>query len=242
MENCCESLVKYFMVFFNILFTIAGCVLLGFGAWSQVDAKNYLNFLGDNYVQTPIFLMVVGGVIFAVAFLGCCGACRESKCLIHTYACLLAVIIVAQVGAGIAAFLLKGDLDVEVTKNMEAGMTNYGNGAEFDGVTKAWDIVQENYECCGVQGQADWHAERPDRFNVTETPDSCCKGGHVAACGADAGAAKFQEGCYGKFKDFFVDNIAIVGGAALGVAAVELVIVLLACCIGRRMGRGEMYV
>ena len=54
-------------------------------------------------------------------------------------------------GAGIAAFLLKGDLDVEVTKNMEAGMTNYGNGAEFDGVTKAWDIVQENYECCGVQ-------------------------------------------------------------------------------------------
>ena len=55
-----------------------------------------------------------------------------------------------QVGAGIAAFLLKGDLDVEVTKNMEAGMTNYGNGAEFDGVTKAWDIVQENYQCCGV--------------------------------------------------------------------------------------------
>ena len=34
----------------------------------------------------------------------------------------------------------------------------------------------------------------------------------MAACGADAGAAKFQEGCYGKFKDFFVDNIAIVGG------------------------------
>ena len=97
MENCCESLVKYFMVFFNILFTIAGCVLLGFGAWSQIDAKNYLNFLGDNYVQTPIFLMVVGGIIFVVAFLGCCGACRESKCLIQTYACLLAVIIVAQV-------------------------------------------------------------------------------------------------------------------------------------------------
>ena len=97
MENCCESLVKYFMVFFNILFILAGCVLIGFGAWSQIDAKDYLNFLGDNYVNTPIFLMIVGGVIFVVAFMGCCGAWKESKCLIYTYAFFLAVILVAQV-------------------------------------------------------------------------------------------------------------------------------------------------
>ena len=97
MENCCESLVKYFMVFFNILFILAGCVLIGFGAWSQIDAKDYLNFLGDNYVNTPIFLMIVGGVIFMVAFMGCCGAWKESKCLIYTYAFFLAVILVAQV-------------------------------------------------------------------------------------------------------------------------------------------------
>ena len=116
MENCCESLVKYFMVFFNILFILAGCILIGFGAWSQVDAKvifffkekllsidlksfiqDYLNFLGDSYVNTPFFLMIVGGVIFLVAFLGCCGAWKESKCLIYTYAFFLAVILVAQV-------------------------------------------------------------------------------------------------------------------------------------------------
>ena len=48
-------------------------------------------------MNTPIFLMIVGGVIFLVAFLGCCGAWRESKCLIYTYAFFLAVILVAQV-------------------------------------------------------------------------------------------------------------------------------------------------
>ena len=53
--------------------------------------------MGDSYVNTPIFLMIVGGVIFLVAFLGCCGAWRESKCLIYTYAFFLAVILVAQV-------------------------------------------------------------------------------------------------------------------------------------------------
>ena len=39
MENCCESLVKYFMVFFNILFILAGCILIGFGAWIQLGAE-----------------------------------------------------------------------------------------------------------------------------------------------------------------------------------------------------------
>ena len=48
-------------------------------------------------MNTPIFLMIVGGVIFLVAFMGCCGAWKESKCLIYTYAFFLAIILVAQV-------------------------------------------------------------------------------------------------------------------------------------------------
>lgn len=243
MENCCESMVKYFMVFFNILFTIAGCVLIGFGAWSQIAAKNYLNFLGENYVNTPIFLMVVGGIIFIVAFVGCCGACQENKCLIYTYAFLLAVILVAQIGAGIAAYVLKGDLNNEVSKNMKSGMDNYKK-ADFSGVTDTWDIVQKELACCGVDAPVDWHTKREDLFKVGEFPDSCCKAGMVEGCGKqlNATAAVFQDGCYQLFKTQFVDNIAIIGGVALGVAAVELLIVLFACCLGRRMGYTNQYV
>lgn len=241
MENCCESMVKYFMVFFNILFTLAGCVLIGFGAWSQIAAKDYLNFLGESYVNTPIFLMVVGGIIFIVAFVGCCGACQENKCLIYTYAFLLAVILVAQIGAGIAAYMLKGDLDTEVTKNMEFGMENY-NKPDFTGVTHTWDIVQKELKCCGVEAPADWHKNRADVYNETQYPDSCCKAGMVEGCGMKAGVAAFTDGCYQLFKTQFVDNIAVIGGVALGVAAVELLIVLFACCLGRRMGYTSQYV
>ena len=60
MENCCESLVKYFMVFCNILFALAGLILIGFGAYAQLAAKDYLNFLGENYVNTPIFVIILG--------------------------------------------------------------------------------------------------------------------------------------------------------------------------------------
>jgi hypothetical protein len=46
-----------------------------------------------------VTLYVPGGIIFIVAFVGCCGACQESRCLVYTYAFLLAVILVAQVSS-----------------------------------------------------------------------------------------------------------------------------------------------
>ena len=60
MRNGCESIIKYFMVLCNILFALAGLVLIGFGAYAQFEAKDYLNFLGDNYVNTPIFVIILG--------------------------------------------------------------------------------------------------------------------------------------------------------------------------------------
>merc|ERR1711915_1036831 len=74
-----------------------------------------------NYVNTPIFIIILGGVIFAIALFGCCGAWKESKCLIYTYGSVLVIILIAQVAAAIAAFALQGALKAEITKNMQNG-------------------------------------------------------------------------------------------------------------------------
>jgi len=241
MENCCESLVKYFMIFWNILFFFAGCILIGFGVWSQVGAKEYLNFLGDNYVNTPIFLIIVGGIIFIIAFFGCCGAWMEKRWMINTYAVFLGIILIAQIGAGIAAYMLKGDLNTEVVKNMKQGMMNYGKKGS-EGVTSTWDIVQSKLHCCGVQNNTEWHQERNDIFSaVGNVPDSCCVGDIVEGCGLQSGP-KYEDGCFKLFKAEFIDNIAVIGGVALGVAGLEFLVVLIACCLGRRMGLGDQYV
>merc|ERR1719430_1071578 len=150
--------------------------------------------------------------------MGCCGAWKESKCLIYTYAFFLAVILVAQIGAGIAAYMLKGDLNTEVVKNMNAGMKNYGNGTEYDGVTHTWDIVQNELHCCGVESPADWTRERNDAFPDGQVPDSCCVGGQAADCGKNLGVEKFKDGCYSLFKAKFIDNIAIVGAQSPSLA------------------------
>jgi len=239
MDNCCSSLLKYFMVFCNILFALAGAVLIGFGAYVQIGAKDYLNFLGDNYVNTPIFIIIVGGIIFGVSFFGCCGACLEKKWLLYIYATLLVLIVIAQVGAGIAVFVVKGDVETVIEKNMEKGMNNYGTPS-FEGVTTTWDIVQKGYKCCGVENSTDWVGKAG--FVADQAPDSCCVGGQIQNCGKDGSKTFFADGCFNKFKADFVDNLGIVGGAALGIAFAEVLVIALACCLGKHTDTFDGYV
>lgn len=241
MENCCESIVKYFMVLCNILFALAGVALIGFGAYAQIAAKDYLNFLGDNYVNTPIFIIILGGVIFAIAFFGCCGAWQEKKWMIYTYTALLVIILIAQIGAAIAAFVLKGELKTEITKNMENGLKNY-DGEGFEGVTLTWDLVQKELKCCGVQNYKDW--KNVTEFSDGGVPDSCCIAGQVEGCGkAPVDPTKvFSNGCFTLFSDQFVSNLSIVGAVAAGIALGEMIAIAFACCLGKRVGRGGNYV
>ena len=77
-----------------------------------------------------------------------------------------------QVAAGIAAFVLKGDLKTEITKNMENGLDNYG-AEGYGGVTTTWDLVQKELKCCGVVNYKDW--KNVTMFADGGVPDSCCK-------------------------------------------------------------------
>ena len=38
-----------------------------------------------------------GAIIFIISFFGCCGASKESKCMMYTYGFFLFLILIAQV-------------------------------------------------------------------------------------------------------------------------------------------------
>ena len=51
MKNCLDNLVKYFLVLVNCVFFLIGIILISFGGYTQYAAKDFLEFLGNNYVQ-----------------------------------------------------------------------------------------------------------------------------------------------------------------------------------------------
>ena len=62
---------------------LAGLAILGIGIWTKIDAGQFDSFLGDIGSSIPAYMMTAaGGFIAVVGFLGCCGAIKESRCLL----------------------------------------------------------------------------------------------------------------------------------------------------------------
>lgn len=236
MRGCWESIIKYFIFSCNLIFALIGVGFIGLGTYIQVRATHYLDFLSASYLTTPVIVILIGVVIFVIATFACCGACSESSCMVYTYSVLLGLVLLAQVGAGVAALLLRGDLSHTIQSNMEESLTNYGSGPEFGGVTESWNFVQQELHCCGANNRTDW-AELPV-FSNGSLPSSCCQ--TKVGIGCDKGNA-YTSGCFDLVTELFMSHIGIIGATVLTVASLEVVTVLLACCLGERINRSHLY-
>ena len=63
---------------------LTGVFILGLSAYLWWDSQNYLDIheVSAHYVTPFIAMLILGGMITIIGFLGCCGAIRESKCLL----------------------------------------------------------------------------------------------------------------------------------------------------------------
>jgi len=219
--------VKYSLFLFNLLFALSGLLLITTGGVIQGAYSQYLDFLGDQFFSTPAFMVAVGVIIFIVAFFGCCGAIKENHCMTLTFAILMGIIFLMEIGAGIAAYKLKGQVKPLIYANMESGMRNYGV-ADHQGVTQTWDVIQHELRCCGTEEYLDWvNTTASGGENV---PDSCCLS-DVVGCGLgvlrlsrEQAAMKIQtKGCLDIFSEQIRSNIGGVGGVGIGIGFVQLI-------------------
>ncbi|KRZ57634.1 Transcription initiation factor TFIID subunit 2, partial [Trichinella nativa] len=135
------SCLVHFLVISRKPKTLSGIGLIVVGAVIQIKYSNYINFLGDTFLSTPILLIIVGCILSVLGFFGCCGAIRENYCMTMTFAVLLGVIFILELAAGIASYVLRNDVEEIIGEHAKIGMDNY-NQTGADGVTLAWDALQ----------------------------------------------------------------------------------------------------
>ncbi|KAG9330260.1 hypothetical protein JZ751_026022 [Albula glossodonta] len=84
MEGDCLSCIKYLMFVFNFFIFLGGSFLLGVGIWVLVDPTGFREIVAANPLlfTGAYIILAMGGMLFLLGFLGCCGAIRENKCLL----------------------------------------------------------------------------------------------------------------------------------------------------------------
>lgn len=221
--------VKGIMFICNLLFALTGILILTVGAIVQSNYHHYANFVGESIWTAPIILIIVGIAVFIIGFLGCCGAIKESACMILTFSTLIVIIFLAEIGAGIAGYIKHGELEGILMKEFNNTMEQYNNRAEY---RDAWKLIQSELDCCGIQGPDDWEHV----FHNTTLPPSCCS--EIPTTTEDCTKQHAHpKGCINKLLLLLNSNIAILASVATTVAIVQLLTIIYACCLYRSFSR-----
>jgi len=248
--------VKYTMFFFNFLFWLSGLLLLGIGVYAALDKWSSgeafkLQTIFDVMFNIGFLLMIIGGIVFLVSFAGCIGALRENMCLLRFYSLCLLIFFLAEMTLLALSFIYPNKLtEFLETELSEKLIQSYRDDLDFQNLI---DLVQQDFECCGIssEGYRDW--SKNEYFNCTErkednpsvercgVPYSCCHAQPDGSlvnlmCGFEVQALKDTSdvlmkinirGCIPTIQTLIENNLYTVGGVAIGIALSQLLVIWL---------------
>ncbi|XP_073824359.1 tetraspanin 39D [Musca autumnalis] len=222
--------VKFLTFFCNLLFALSGILILLIGAMVQFNYAHYSNFVSDHIWTAPIILMIVGSLVAFICFMGCCGAIKENSCMILSFAILALVVFFLEIGLGIAGYIKHTGLKQIMETQFNVTMEEYNERKDY---RDAWTLLQTELGCCGIKGPTDWE----EVFSNKTIPSSCCQMINLNEADACTVAHANPNGCLQKLLDILDSKTLVLAGVVLGVAGVQLLTILFACCLYRSFRR-----
>ncbi|XP_029170995.1 CD63 antigen-like [Nylanderia fulva] len=221
--------IKYLMFAFNLFFVITGIVLLSIGLVIHGVYYQYQHFLDNSFLSVPSLLVAVGVIVFIIAFFGCCGAVRESSCMIITFCTLLTAVFILEIIGGTMGYVMRTRVASIAEEKMLKTMPKYNDSQE---IRIVWDNLQRDFECCGTRNASDWTEK-----NLTMgIPMSCCDQpiGAIGSmnCTTDS-PTLHHEGCMDAFAHFAEKHAAKIAGVGLTLAVIQLIGIFLSSYLVR---------
>nr|XP_002129950.3 CD63 antigen-like [Ciona intestinalis] len=241
--NCGMKFVKYSLFAFNLVFFIFAMALIGVGAAVEIKYRSLVTVTGSAISAAPILLICIGVFIFFVSFFGCCGAYKENYCMVSTFAILMALIFILEVGATISAYVLRGKIKMYLEKSFTKSIEEYKTSTKG-----AFNFVQKTFHCCGSTNESDWSRSVVFQQEANQTrikhniplnesasyyvPDSCCKQ-MIPQCGIKSNRVLNNKGCVATIEASFKKNIVTVGGIGLAVIFIQIIGFIFSCMLMR---------
>nr|CAD2135039.1 unnamed protein product [Meloidogyne enterolobii]CAD2200647.1 unnamed protein product [Meloidogyne enterolobii] len=214
------TLVKYLLFFANFILWVVGICFLISGILLQMKYSGLLDVLGDERLTTPVILLAIGCLFTLLGFIGYCGAIRENYCLTVSFAVLLALLLMTETAIAILVYALHEPLNEVIVTQLAQGIERY---PKSKGVSLAWDQVQRQFFCCGVNNASDWRGT---------PPDSCCTRFHHG-CAKIVQPPLYEIGCVEAVQRWIVANAMILGCISAFLAALQVIGICFACCLSK---------
>ncbi|NXW19449.1 TSN1 protein, partial [Circaetus pectoralis] len=202
---------------------LGGGTLLGVGIWVTMDGQSFLDIFGAlsssvlQVVNVSYFLIVIGAILLVIGFLGCCGAQKESKCLLMMFFSVVLIIFIAEIAAAVVALVYTGLAETLLTAVVTPLLKEkYGVDRSL---THIWNVTMSEVHCCGLNNYTDFTDSY--WYQTHETyPEPCCN--DRQPCNGTLAAQSKVPGCFDQILEEIKTNAGVVGGVAAGIAALEI--------------------
>ncbi|XP_063930542.1 CD63 antigen-like isoform X1 [Zophobas morio] len=224
--GCATGIVKYFVFLANLIFALAGLALVIIGVLYKFNYSDATNALPSNFGVAPILSIIIGAVVFVTAFLGCCGAVKESPCMLTTYAIILLVIFIIQVAIGVYAFIKINQDPQEFRMSIRNSLQKTFEGYyENNEKRETVDAIQSWLHCCGFNDN--YQQVMSQRGDL---PRSCCREG-TEVCRSTDYNSFYDRRCEESIHDFLYKSSHVIGGVAIGIAVIEILGAVFGLCL-----------
>ncbi|XP_040013010.1 tetraspanin 35 isoform X2 [Xiphias gladius] len=228
----CFGFLKVMMFFFNGIIFLAGAAILGVGIWVKVDSGSILSFLGkienapaelSQVLNVGYLLVAIGALLVIIGFLGCCGAVRESKCMLLLFFIIVLLVFIAEVAGAVVILVFRPLADELIQKFGTAAVrnikTDYGENPDITGL---WNTTMSTLKCCGFYNSSDF-VDSPYYVNSDKQyPPQCCPGTNYPCNKTEADNVTTVTGCFPKIRQLIDDNTVVMVAVALVIAALEI--------------------
>ncbi|XP_063252535.1 tetraspanin-8 [Prinia subflava] len=228
--------MKYSMFIFNFLFWVCGCIILGFSIWMRVSSTR--QEVESSILPGANLLIAVGAIIMVLGFLGCCGAAKESRCMLMLFFIALLLILILQIAGGILGAVYKPQVEEAFNLTLSASVNALqSTTGEYKEYQEEFQKLQEKEKCCGLlNGPEDWG----ENFNKPSSKICECKLEEASSDLCTKYQARFiyKKPCGKVIMQQIKDSLVIIMGVAFGLAVVEILGLVfsmsLYCQIGRK--------
>ncbi|XP_076967079.1 CD63 antigen [Tamandua tetradactyla] len=225
--------VKFLLYVLLVAFCACAVGLIAVGVGAQIVLRQIITQGNTTGFLLSMVIIALGVFLFFVAFMGCCGVCKENYCLVITFAIFLSLIMLVEVAAAIAGYVFREKVMSKFSKDFQEYMQDYPKNNQ---TASFLDRMQKKFECCGATNYSDWNAIPLQPMG--RVPDSCCIN-VTHNCGINFKPENiYTKGCVQLIGNWLRSNVLLVAAAALGIAFVEVLGIVLACYLVKSIRRG----
>ncbi|KAI6177193.1 Tetraspanin [Aphelenchoides bicaudatus] len=223
----------------TIMFSLAVFI---FGAWLYYNLAAYSELLTPSlYLDVSRIMMIVSLLAVINSVISIYGIIKELRCMIYSFSIASVIIFIMLFVGGIIGFVFRHKLEyiIPLDLKMSTSLRELYGQDEIPSVTSAWDTLQSNFECCGVNGTDNWNIWTKSKWHMHHTtepdgsrpkvPASCCHSGHEKECqdpfidASNSTGIIFKDTCYDLLRNKLLSNIYVAAWLSI-VESISLLI------------------